>query len=146
MKIVYAVLLSLSLTACSGLKDRINLGDGKVLGSEGLYVVSVEAAHYAAMKKPYWTFSMLSKLNKARDVIAAIEGKRALEESVKLIMAEVNAGCITETCQAYVSSYFLQILDSAEEVDLMATGVLETPVAVLDQLIVEIEKVKAATS
>jgi hypothetical protein len=146
------LILSIFLASCAtngtgtignGVVD-IDLGDGKLFGNEKAYVIGVTAAQIAVYNKPALGESMLSKLRKAKadvveieDTYTAIESARIVEEALR---KHCGFYCNTVAGREYMNQY---IVAAAEIADELGAGVEMRPSQFFDELIAQVEVVRA---
>lgn len=121
----------------------IDLGDGKLFGSEKAYVAVKTAAEIAVLKDPTALFTIKDGLQGAKASLVDLEAKypaaQATELAIEALLAECGVYCKTTAGRAYINPFILQVSDMADE---LAPGVMVSPREIIDALLSQIADVE----
>lgn len=146
--IVFIVLFVFLVASCSqqtrqAIDERVELGDGKLFGSEAAYDIGVSLAQIALYEKPALAHSAVTKLKNVKNKVVDLEQEYTVNQAADIVGAmlleECGPYCNTIIGQQYVEKVKLQ-LDALRA--LQANDVTVTLQAFLDQLLAQIEAVR----
>jgi hypothetical protein len=151
--VVAAALFIFSLNGCSSnstigngqldVPASINLGDGKLFGSEAAYQIGVSLAQVALFEKPALAHSAVTKLQNVKSKVVDLEEKYTVNQAADIVgnmlLTECGVYCQTVVGQQYVAKVKVQ-LDAMRA--LQPNDVTVTLQEFLDQLLAQIEIVR----
>lgn len=159
--LIYVIFAALLLTSCA-LTDGdptttignttlgnttvdVDLGDGKLFGSEEAYIWGITAAQYAVFKNPMLGESMKSKLGKAQTKLGELEQEYPAGQAVDIALAALQEQCGFWCNTVAGKQYMAEYVQRAELIKLgLGDDIYATPQYVIDQLITQIDTVEAS--
>lgn len=147
MKKLLVVLAVFALTGCSWIQENrdngnINIGDGKLWGSEAAYNVMITAAQIAKFERPALYEGLVKDLNRVRADVVDFEQSFTWEQALELVDQYIDNECGVYCSTALARPYVDRFRDKLRDLEAFAPDdATVTLVEIIDLVLAYIERV-----